>query len=243
MIVEVFVPCFVDQFYPNVAQSMIKVLEKLGCGVNYNIEQTCCGQPAFNAGLFDECKVVGEKFIKEFSSDRYVVVPSASCVGMVKNYYPELFTNSILHNQYNRLRKNIFEFSDFVVNILKITDVGATFNGIVTYHDSCSALRELKIKSEPRLLLSNVRGLSLVEMEYTDVCCGFGGTFSVKNAAIASGMASDKISNAEATEAEYVVTTDSSCILHLETYAKKQGKKIKFIHLAEVLASETDQER
>src|ERR1700745_3271970 len=101
---------------------MIKVLEKVGCGVNYNPEQTCCGQPAFNAGHFDHCKEVGEKFIKEFSGDRYVIVPSASCTGMIKNYYPELFTNSILHNQYSKLKKNIFEFSDFLVNVLKVTD-------------------------------------------------------------------------------------------------------------------------
>jgi L-lactate dehydrogenase complex protein LldE len=237
MIVEIFIPCYIDQFYPRVAESMVRVLEKLGCGVNYNVEQTCCGQPAFNAGLFDECKTVGEKFIKEFSSDRYVVVPSASCVGMVKNYYPELFTNSILHNQYNRLRKNIFEFTDFLVNVLKVTDVGATFTGTATYHDSCSALRELRLKTEPRLLLSKVRGLELKEMKHTEECCGFGGTFSIKNPAIAAGMAADKIANAEDTGAEYIITSDSSCILHLQGYANRQKKNIKFVHIAEVLAS------
>ena len=236
MIVEIFIPCYIDQFYPNVAESMIKVLEKTGCGVNYNPEQTCCGQPAFNAGQFDLCKEVGEKFINEFSGDRYVVVPSASCAGMVKNYYPELFTNSILHNQLNKLKKNIFEFSDFLVNVLKITDLGAKFEAKATYHDSCAALRELKIKTEPRLLLSKVRGLELIEMPHTEECCGFGGTFSIKNPSIASGMADDKIRNAESVSAEYIISTDSSCILHLESFAKKQKKNIKFIHLAEVLA-------
>jgi L-lactate dehydrogenase complex protein LldE len=123
MVVDIFIPCFVDQLYPNTAMNMVKVLEKVGCDVNYNPEQTCCGQPAFNAGYWDDAKKVGEKFIKEFQNDRYIIAPSASCVGMIKNYYPELFHNSALHNEYKQLAKNIFEFSDFLVNVLKITDV------------------------------------------------------------------------------------------------------------------------
>lgn len=237
MIVEIFIPCFIDQFYPNVAEAMIKVLEKTGCGVNYNPEQTCCGQPAFNAGLVDDCKSVAEKFIKEFSGDRYVVVPSSSCVGMIKNYYPDMFTNSLLHNQYARLRKNVFELSDFLVNVLKVTDLGSRYDAHATYHESCSALRELRLRTEPRLLLSKVRGLRLTELQHPEDCCGFGGTFSIKNPAIAAGMADDKLSDAESTGAEVIISTDSSCLLHLESFAKKNKRNFKFVHLAEVLAA------
>ena len=120
MIVDIFIPCFIDQLHPNVGLNMVKILEKLGCGINYNPEQTCCGQPAFNAGYWDEAREVGEKFIKEFQNDRYIVSPSASCTGYVKNYYPEMFHNSVLHNEFKQIKRNIFEFSDFLVNVLKI---------------------------------------------------------------------------------------------------------------------------
>jgi L-lactate dehydrogenase complex protein LldE len=240
MIADIFIPCFIDQFYPGVADAMIKVLETAGCGVNYNPGQTCCGQPAFNSGQFDLCKEVGEKFIHDFPEDRPLVIPSASCAGMIRNYYPELFTNSLLHNPYSRLRKNVYELSDFLVNVLKKTDLGSRFDGTATYHDSCAALRELRIKSEPRLLLSKVRGLQLTEMPHTDECCGFGGTFSIKNPAIAAGMAEDKLNNAARVNAINIITTDSSCILHLETYSKKQKLNYKFYHLAEILASGID---
>lgn len=216
---------------------MIKVLEKVGCNVNYNAEQTCCGQPAFNAGYWDQCKEVGEKFIHDFPNDRYIVSPSASCVGMIKNYYPELFHNTALHNEYKTIQKNIFEFSDFLVNVLNVTDVGAKLSAVATYHDSCSALRETGIKKEPRILLENVRGLELREMEDTDTCCGFGGTFSVKYEPIAVGMAEQKIKNAELTKAEMIISTDQSCLMHLNGYLQKQGKPIRLMHIADVLAS------
>lgn len=223
--------------YPTAAFNMIKVLEKVGCTVNYNPNQTCCGQPAFNAGHWDMCKEVGEKFIHDFPNDRYIVSPSASCTGMVKNYYPELFHNTVLHNEYRTIQKNIFEFSDFLVNVLKVTNVGAKLDGIATYHDSCSGLREVGIKKEPRILLSNVKGLELRELEDNETCCGFGGTFSVKYEPIAVGMAEQKIKHAEATGAEYLISTDQSCLMHLEGYLQKQGKKLKLMHLADVLAS------
>ena len=198
MLVDIFIPCFIDQIYPETANNMVKVLEKVGCEVHYNIEQTCCGQPAFNGGFWDDCKEVGQKFIKDFSNDRYIVSPSASCVGMVRNYYGELFHNSALHNEYKQVQKNIYELSDFLVNIMHVTDIGAKLEGIATYHDSCAALRELKVKSEPRILLSKVRGLELREMKDTETCCGFGGTFSVKYEAIAVSMADNKVENAMA---------------------------------------------
>ena len=237
MIVDIFIPCFIDQMFPQTAMNMVKVLEKQGCGVNYNPEQTCCGQPAFNGGYFDIAKEIGEKFIKEFPNDRYIVIPSASCAGMIKNYYGDLFHNSALHNQYKQVRKNIIEFSDFLVNVLKVTDVGAKLDGIATYHDACSALREYGVKEEPRILLRNVKGLELREMKDSETCCGFGGTFAVKFEPIAVGMAEQKIENVEATEANFLVSTDISCLMHLDGYIKKNQKPIKIMHLADVLAS------
>jgi L-lactate dehydrogenase complex protein LldE len=237
MIVDIFIPCFIDQIYPETASNMVKILEKVGCGVNYNPEQTCCGQPAFNAGYWDDCKEVGEKLIREFQNDRYIVSPSASCVGMIKNYYSEMFHNSVLHNEYKQIQRNIYEFSDFMVNVLKITDLGATLNGVATYHDSCAALREYGIKREPRVLLEKVKGLELREMKDTDSCCGFGGSFSVKFEPIAVGMGEKKLENAMEVGAEYMISTDVSCLMHLEGYAKNSGKNIKMVHLCDVLAS------
>jgi L-lactate dehydrogenase complex protein LldE len=148
-----------------------------------------------------------------------------------------LFHNTALHNEYKQIQKNIHEFSDFVVNVLNVTDVGATLKGVATYHDACSALRECNIKKEPRLLLSKVKGLELKEMEDVEVCCGFGGTFSVKFESIAVGMGEQKVKHAEATQAEYIISTDLSCLMHLDGYIKKQNKHIKPMHIADVLAS------
>jgi L-lactate dehydrogenase complex protein LldE len=237
MLVDIFIPCFIDQIYPDTALNMIKVLEKVGCTINYNPEQTCCGQPAFNAGHWDQCKAVGEKFIHDFPNDRYIVTPSASCAGMVKNYYPELFHNSIHHNQSKLVQKNIIEFSEFLVKVMNVTDVGARLSGVATYHDSCSGLREIGIKSEPRILLENVKDLELREMKETDTCCGFGGTFSVKYESIAVGMAEQKILNAGETGAEYLISTDASCLMHIQSYLDKNKQHLKTMHLADVLAS------
>ncbi|HOH99427.1 MAG TPA: (Fe-S)-binding protein [Bacteroidales bacterium] len=237
MIVDIFIPCYIDQLYPQTGMNMVRILEKLGIGVHYNPNQTCCGQVAFNAGFWDEAKAMGEKFIRDFPNDRYVVSPSASCVGMVRNYYDELFYNSALHNEYRQLKRNIYEFSDFLVNILKITQVDAVFEHKVTYHDSCAALREYGIKDEPRVLLSNVKGLEIVEMKDADVCCGFGGTFSVKHEGISTAMAEQKIQNALDTGASYITSTDISCLMHLEGYINKHNLPLKTIHLVDILAS------
>ena len=237
MIVDAFIPCFIDQIYPETAFNMIKILEKLNVSVHYNTEQTCCGQMAFNSGFWEEAKEIGEKFIKDFQNDRPVVGPSASCVGMVRNLNPKLFHNTALHNESNQLIKNIYEFTDFLVNVLKVEDVGASFNTVVTYHDSCAALREYGIKEEPRKLLRNVKGLELIEMRDTDVCCGFGGTFSVKHESISTAMAQQKVENALETGAEYIVSTDSSCLMHQYGYIKKHKLPIKVIHIIDILAS------
>lgn len=237
MTVDIFIPCFIDQIFPQTGMNMVRILEKFGVTVNYNNNQTCCGQLAYNSGFRDEALELGEKFIKDFPNDRPVVAPSASCVGYVRNYYEKLFFNTAYHLEYKRLKKNIFEFTDFMVNQLKITDTGATFNHKVTYHDSCAALREYGIKNEPRELLKKVKGLELIEMKDTDVCCGFGGTFSIKHEAISTAMAEQKINNAIDTGAEYIISTDSSCLMHQEGYINKHKLPLKVIHIADVLAS------
>ncbi len=237
MNVQIFIPCFVDQLYPTVAFNMVKVLEKAGCTVSYNTNQTCCGQPAFNAGFWGEAKEVCSKFIKDFSSDGYIVAPSASCTGFVRNYYGKLFDNSSEHNKVKKLTDRLYEFSEFMIKVLKVDDVGATLEGKATYHDSCAGLRECRIKQEPRQLLSKVKGLELVEMNDVETCCGFGGTFAVKFEPISISMADQKITHATDTEAQYLISTDMSCLMHLDGYAKNRGANIKSLHLADVLAN------
>lgn len=237
MTVQLFVPCFVDQLYPETPFNMIKVLEKAGCNVTYNPNQTCCGQPAFNAGFWDESREVCTKFLKDFNPDQYIVAPSASCVGFVRNYYSKLFQDSSLHHEVAAISKNIFEFTDFLVNVLKVTDVGASLHGKATYHDSCAALRECKIKSEPRQLLANVKGLELIEMQDVETCCGFGGTFAVKFEPISVAMGEQKVENAMATEAQYLISTDLSCLMHIGGYIKGKSYSLKPMHIADVLAN------
>lgn len=235
--VDIFVPCCVDQLYPQTAFNMIKVLKHLGVKVHYNAEQTCCGKGAFTNGYWDEAKEIGEKFIRNFGHGRYIVSPSADCVGYIKNHYAKLFYNTGLHLEYRQLQNHIFEFTDYLVNMLRVTDLGAVFPHKVTYHDACSALRDYGIKEEPRLLLSHVRDLELVEMAKSDHCCGFGGTFSLKYEPISVAMTEQKISNALATGAEYIVTTEVTCMAQMESYIKKQKLNIKCLHVADVLSS------
>jgi L-lactate dehydrogenase complex protein LldE len=236
MNVQIFIPCFIDQLYPTVAFNMVKVLEQVGCSVTYNANQTCCGQPAFNAGFWGEAKDVCDKFIKDFKGTDYIVAPSASCVGFVKNYYKKIYENTNRMDEVDALSNRIFELSDFLINILKVEDIGATFNAKITYHDSCAALRECKVKTEPRKLLANVKGLEIVEMEDVETCCGFGGTFAVKFEPISVAMADQKITHATATLAEYIVSTDMSCLMHIDGCIKHKNSNLKVLHLADVLA-------
>ena len=238
MTVELFVPCFIDQLYPDTAFNVVKLLEKAGINVNYNPEQTCCGQPAFNSGYRKQTKALAEKFITDFPENRTIVSPSASCAGFIKNYYPELFPEGdTLFAKARHLRENLFELTDFLVNKINFIDFGARFPHTVCYHDACSALREYGIRKEPRLLLSKVKGLKLVEMEETETCCGFGGTFAAKFTAISTAMTEQKIENALKTGAEYIISTESSCLMNLEGYIRKNNIPIKPIHIADVLAS------
>lgn len=226
-----------DQLYPETAFNMVKVLEKAGAEVSYNEEQTCCGQPAFNAGYRDEAREVCTKFLKDFSGTDYIVAPSASCVGFVRNYYGTLFNNSSVHNEVRDLGKRIFEFSSFLVNVMGVEDVGASLYGKATYHDSCAGLRECRIKEEPRKLLSRVKGLDLVEMNDVETCCGFGGSFAVKFESISVAMADQKVNNALQTGADYIISTDLSCLMHLDGYIRHKGHPIRTMHIADVLAN------
>jgi len=237
MKVQIFVPCFVDQLYPQTAMNMVRILEKAGCDVSYNPNQTCCGQPAFNAGFWDDARAVCNKFLKDFNSDEIIVSPSASCVGFVRNYYSRLFDNSSVHNDVKAIGQNIYELSDFLVNKLGITKFGAKLPGKATYHDSCAGLRECNIKNEPRKLLANVEGLELTELNDVETCCGFGGTFAVKFGAISQAMGEQKVENALATGAAYLISTDASCLMHLQGYIDGKKYNLKTMHLADVLVS------
>lgn len=237
MNVHVFIPCFVDQLYPTAGFNTIKVLEKAGCSVIYNPEQTCCGQPAFNAGYWGESREVCNKFINDFSSAEHIVVPSASCTGFIKNYYSKIYDNASNQKDTRGLQEKVYELSDFLVNVLKIDDLGAQFDGVATYHDSCAALRECKIKSEPRKLLDKVKGLTLVELQENETCCGFGGTFAVKFEGISVAMGEQKVQHIVNTNADYLISTDLSCLMHIGGVMEKKALPIKSLHLADVLAS------
>jgi len=236
MNVQLFIPCFVDQLYPTVGMNMVKVLRKAGCTVSYNPAQTCCGQPAFNAGFWEDAKDVCSKFLKDFEGDGFIVAPSASCTGFVRNYYSKLFVGEESEEKLNAVTSRMYEFTEFMVKVLKVEDVGATFEAMATYHDSCAGLRECHIKQEPRGLLANVAGLALREMNDVETCCGFGGTFAVKFQSISSAMADQKVDNAHATGSEYIISTDVSFLMHIDGYAKKAGKPIRCLHIADVLS-------
>jgi len=238
MKVDVFIPCFIDQFYPETAFNLIKILKKSGCEVNYNPEQTCCGQPSFNSGYWNETKTLAVKFINDFMNSGIIVSPSASCTGFIKNYYQNVFEgDSDRLKQVDELIPKIYELSDYLVNSLQKTKFNSVFKHKVTFHDSCAGLREYGIETEPRKLLENVEGIEIVEMENKTTCCGFGGTFAAKFHSISTAMTEQKVENALKTGAEYIVSTEASCLMNIEAYIKKQKLPIKTIHLVDILAS------
>jgi L-lactate dehydrogenase complex protein LldE len=234
--VALFIPCFVDQLSPQVGLDMVRVLRRIGYQVDFPEAQTCCGQPAFNAGYWEDALPLAERFVRIFGSAEAVVCPSGSCTTMVRNFYPELLAASPRRGEAMKLGQRVFEFSEFLVKVAKTTNVGATFPHRVTYHDSCHSLRELRLKEEPRELLRHVRGLELVEMPYSEECCGFGGTFATKFGMISAAMGDTKAANIEASGAEYVTATDSSCLMHIDGILRRRKSKARTIHLASILA-------
>jgi L-lactate dehydrogenase complex protein LldE len=236
--VSLFVTCIVDQLFPRVGMAMADVLERAGCAVDFPEGQTCCGQPAFNSGYRDEARQVAEHFLDVFAESEYVVVPSGSCTSMITHHYEELFQKDPKRlAQVHRIAPRVFEFTQFLLDELKVEDVGARMDTIATYHDSCHALRELKIKNGPRRLLSHVRGLTLREMDPPEECCGFGGTFSVKFPDVSGGMARTKIDAILRTGADTVISIDSSCLMQIEGAMLHAGHQVRAMHLAEVLAT------
>ena len=240
MKVSLFITCLVDQLCPDVGVATVKVLEKAGCEVSFDERQTCCGQPAFNTGYRQEARKFATRFIEIFeSSDADAIVsPSGSCVAMVKHFY-ELFPNdkSWRHRAENIAVKT-HELSSFLVNVLHIENVGAKLSGKITWHDACHALRDLKVKNEPRKLLQNVENAELIELKGADECCGFGGTFSVKYAEISAAILDKKIENIENSSADFVVACDASCLMQIGGRLSRNGSKIKPKHIAEILASQ-----
>jgi L-lactate dehydrogenase complex protein LldE len=235
---SLFVTCIVDQLFPNVGVSMAAVLERIGWAVDFNPAQTCCGQPAFNSGYREEARSVALHFLNVFRDAEYIVVPSGSCTSMITHHFSELFAAEPARlEEVHRLEKRVWEFSRFLLEVAKVEDVGASYDCIATYHDSCHALRELKIKAGPRRLLSKVKGLELREMEIAEECCGFGGTFSVKFAEVSGGMARTKIQSIQKTGADVVVSIDSSCLMQLQGALHRAKLPVRTMHLAELLAS------
>lgn len=238
MTVDLFVSCIIDQFYPMTAMNTLKLLKAAGVEVEYNPEQTCCGKFAFNSGYIEDAKALGEKFLHDFPNNRPVVGISASCVGFIKTRYKELFYNTSLHLEHKRLISNIYELTDFLVNQLHKDYFEAVFPHKVAYLDSCSSLRELGLKNEGRQLLSKVNGLELVEMKHPEICCGMGkGMFALQHEAISSSLADKKLKEAMEAGAEYLITNDISCLMHLDSYAKKQKLPIEVIHIVDVLTT------
>jgi L-lactate dehydrogenase complex protein LldE len=236
MNIQIFIPCFVDQLFPSTAFNMIRVLEKFGCTVHYNPNQTCCGQPAFNAGYRDEATAIAKKFENDFSQDMPIVSPSGSCTGFVRNYHHKLLPDGKFATC-EPTNKKIYEFTEFLIEVLGVIDSGASLDGKAAYHDACGALRECGIKQAPRILLSSVKGLNIQESDDCEVCCGFGGTFAVKYEAISVGMAEQKVLNALKSGAEYIISTDISCLMHMEGYIQQHNYPIKTLHIADVLSS------
>jgi len=237
MTITLFIPCFVDLMFPRVGISIVQILERLGHKVECPETLACCGQPAFNSGYWDEARDVALPALQRLKKSEAVVIASGSCGAMLKVFYPQLFAGTEHEPAAKELSGKCFEFSDFLVTRLGVTDLGARFPAKVTFHDGCHGLRELHIKKSPRALLAKVRDLELVEMRDAETCCGFGGAFAAKFPMISTAMGEVKCASALETSADYIVSNDSSCLMHVQGLLDKEGRKLKTIHLAEVLAS------
>lgn len=233
--VGLFVTCLVDLVRPQVGFAAVQLLEQAGCDVVVPAAQTCCGQPAWNAGADKHAVDIARQVVDTFSEFDYVVAPSGSCAGMIKRHYPEVLKND---PRALALAAKTHELISFLVNVRGMKTVAAKCDTRACYHDSCSSLREMKVRDEPRQLLNSVEGLSMTELTDGEVCCGFGGLFSVKYPEISERMADDKIADAVATGADMLIGGDLGCLLHLEGRMRRQGKTIRVRHVAEVLADE-----
>lgn len=239
--IGLFVTCLIDLYRPNVGFAAIKLLEDAGCTVEVPRTQTCCGQPAFNNGDYDTSREIARQVIEAFTGFDYVVGASGSCMGTIKTHYHELFKDDPEWSaRAQDLADRSFELMSFLVDVMKVQSVAAQFEATATYHDSCSGLRELGVKQQPRSLLASVSGLKLSEMQDSEVCCGFGGTFCVKYPEISTRMVSDKAANIEQCGADTLLGGDMGCLMNMSGRLKRLGQSVRVYHAAEVLAGMTD---
>ena len=239
MKVSLFITCLVDQLFPQVGVSMVEVLGRLGVVVDFPEAQTCCDQPAFNSGYRAQARELAERFIDVFAESPYIVAPSGSCTSMVKVFYPDLFEDDpAMRERAIALAARTYEFSEFLVNVLKVEDVGGRFRGRVALHQSCHLLRELNVRSEPLKLLRAVRDIELVELDRADTCCGFGGLFAIKYAQISGGILQEKIDCIKRSGADVIVASDMGCLMHINGGLSRQRLPVRTMHLAELLANQ-----
>lgn len=240
MKVSFFVTCLIDQLCPQVGASAVEVLRRAGCEVVFDERQTCCGQPAFNTGYRKEARKFAENFIRIFEETdaEAIVSPSGSCTAMIKHFYELFPDDENWRGRAEKIAAKTHEFGSFLVNVLKIENVGASYKGRLTWHDACHGLRDLNIRREPRALLKNVEGAEFVEMEGADVCCGFGGTFSVKYPEISAAILDNKIEAIEKTGVNAVISCDASCLMQIGGRLSRNSSKIKAVHIAEILAAQ-----
>ena len=236
--VQLFVTCLIDSFFPKTGQAVVDVLSRLGISVDFAREQTCCGQPQFNAGLRKDARAIAEHTIKVFENTTGdIVTPSGSCAHMFRHNYTELFEgDSVWHPRAKALAARTYEFTEYLVDKLGITDVGAKWDGTLTYHPSCHTLRGINVDKQPRALLANVQGATLVELPHAEECCGFGGIMSVEHPELSAEWLKRKISNLEATQAPTLVVTDAGCLMHIAGGLNRQKKSQRVMHIAEILS-------
>ena len=236
--VTLFIQCLVDSIYPDVGEAMVRIFRQLGIDLTCPTQQTCCGQPAFNSGYRRQAHTAAEHFIEVFEDSDIIVCPSGSCVNMVRHHYAELFANDPQWLQRAQgLADRIYEFSEYLVDVLGVDELGARFEGRLTYHDSCHLLRGIGVREQPRKLLHRVAGADFIEMRDSDYCCGFGGSFAVKYSDISNAMVADKVKNIMDTGADVVVGCDMGCLMNIQGKLSRIGSSIRVMHIAQILDS------
>lgn len=246
MRVALMITCINDALYPKTGQAVVRLLRRLGVDIDFPLGQTCCAQPMVNTGYINEAAPAVRAFVNSFAGYDAIVTPSASCAGSARHQHQLVARRSgdiDLQNEVAQISPRVYELSEFLVDLLKVTDVGAYFPHTATYHPTCHSLRALNVGDKPRQLLENVRGLRLLDLPQADQCCGFGGTFALKNAETSVAMGGDKLRNVCETGAEVLVACDNSCLMHLEGLARRQRAGVRTVHLAEILASTEDVSR
>lgn len=235
MKVSLFITCVCDLFHADVGKATVEVLEKVGCEVDFPTTQTCCGQPAFNSGYVGKSKKAMKQMIQAFEHAEYVVGPSGSCIGMLREY-PKVFAgDTVWEERAKELANKSYELTEFLVEILQVVDVGSKFTGKVTYHPSCHMTRILGVKNPPLQLLQHISGVDLIELPMKEDCCGFGGTFAVKNAEISTEMVTEKSFHVSETGAHYLVGGDMACLMNIGGRLTREGRKVEIIHIAKIL--------